>query len=97
MAKASNLVVAKHKTVHHIVTKVPPIHARSRRLSPCKLTIARNEFNKMLNMGIIRRSASSWALPLHMVQKPVGGWRPYGDYRPLNLIIEAHHHAILHI
>ena len=34
--------VAKHETVPHIVTKVPPIHARSRRLSPSKLTIARN-------------------------------------------------------
>ena len=60
--------VDKHETVHHIVTKGPPIHARPRRLSPSKLTIARDEFNKMLNMGIIRRSASPWASPLHMVQ-----------------------------
>ena len=42
----------------------PPIHARPRRLSSNKLIIACYEFNKILNMGIIRRSASSWASPL---------------------------------
>ena len=89
--------VAKHQTVHHIVPKGPPIHARPRRLPPSKLTIARDEFNKMLNMGIIRRSASPWALPLHMVQKPAGGWRPCSDYRRLNSITEADYYAIPHI
>ena len=59
--------VAKQPTVHHIITKGPPIHARPRRFSPSKLAIARNEFNKMLNMGIIRQSGSPWASPLHMV------------------------------
>ena len=50
--------VAKHETVQHIVTRGPPIHVRPRRFSPSKLTIARYEFNKMLNVRIIRQSAS---------------------------------------
>ena len=48
-------------------------------------------------MGIIRRSASPWASPLYMVQKPAGGWRPCGDYRRLNSITEADRCAIPHI
>ena len=65
--------LAKHQTVHHNVTKGPPIHARLKRLSPSKLTIARDKFNKMLSMGIIQRSANPWASPLHMVPKSAGG------------------------
>ena len=89
--------VAKYETVHHIVTKGPPIHARPRRLSPSKLTIARYDINEMLNMRIIGRSASPWALPLHMVQKPAGRRRPCGSYRRLNSITEADRYVIPHI
>ena len=41
-------------------------------MSPEKLTTAKAEFNKLLDMGIIRLSASTWASPLHMVPKANG-------------------------
>ena len=66
----------KHGVEHFITTKGPPVHVCAHRLPPDKLAAAKAEFCSMESMGIIRRSSSPWASPLHMVPKSSGGWRP---------------------
>lgn len=87
----------KHDTLHYIKTKGPPQNQRYRPLTPEKLQIAEETFDRLLRQGTVQRSSSPWAAPLHMERKPNNTWRPCGDYRQLNIVTQADSYPIPNI
>ena len=83
------LLPSTHGVEHHIVTSGRPVSAKFCRLDAAKLAAAKEEFRRLEEEGIVRRSDSEWASPLHMVRKSDGPWWPCRDFRRLNLLTET--------
>ena len=63
-----------HGVQLHIETTGPLIFAKASRLNPEKLAVAKQEFAKMEEIGIIQRSKSAWSSPIHIVDKRDGSF-----------------------
>ena len=86
------------KTFHRIETgSNPSTFSKTRQLSAEKCDIAREEFKKLQQNGIISPSKSEWSSPLHMVTKSDGTYRCVGDYRRLNAITTPDRYQIPNI
>ena len=65
---AKDLPLVIDRVQHHIETEGKLVAAKYRRLDAAKLKAAQAEFRELERQGVIRRSSSNWASPLHLVK-----------------------------
>jgi hypothetical protein len=94
---SGRMPTSKHGVQHVLETTGRLVTAKFRRLDPDKFEAAKSEFLRMEQEGIIWRSRSCWASPLHMVRKADGSWWPFGDYQRFNLVTVADRYPVLNM
>jgi len=72
----------------------PPVHQRPYRTPLARRKIVEEEIKEMLQLGVIRPSASPWAAPLLLVPKKDQTWRACVDYRKTNQVIKMDRHPL---
>ena len=81
--------ITRRRDVQSVFAKV-----RNEEITPCR--ISNQATAEALDHGIVRRSSSPWATPLHVVPKKIGSLRPVGDFHRLNLITIPDRHPMPH-
>ena len=81
----------------HIETTGPTTFARPRRVCGEKLAVSKQEFKFLEENSIVRHSNSSYSSPLHMVFKPDGSHRSFGNYKRLNSSTVPNKYPLPHI
>lgn len=80
-------IMPKHNVIHRIYTRGPLPYSKPRRLTADRYKIAKDEFDKMIQLGICRISNSQTSSPLTLASKTRSSdLRPCGDYRKLNYL-----------
>ena len=73
----------------------PAPNVPSRPLSKEQMEAAREEWQKMVDQGILVPSSSPWGAPIVMVKKPGGkGWRMCLDFRAGNAVAVKQHYPL---
>ena len=90
---------AKYCGVYHRIDtgSHAPVFAKARMLSGEKCKVAKAEFKKLMDAGIISPSESEWSSPLHLVPKADGGFRACGDFRALNSFTRSDRYPVPNI
>lgn len=63
----------RHDVKHTITTEGPPVSSKFRRLDPERLKVARDEFERLIELGYIRPSKSPYASPIVVTKKIKNG------------------------
>ena len=88
--KDNGSISSTTRLLHHsIKTGDVVTSSKPYRLSPAQKEIVKEEIDKMLELGIIRKSTSNYSSPVVLVPKPDGSWRFCIDYRKLNKLTKS--------